>query len=84
MLQQLSFRWAALLVLLCVGLADAHSVITYPGYRGNNLHTNGSISGSAGLGVSYENGSLAYPYGMQWIYPCKHALGLLCFQNTAR
>ncbi|KAJ5672537.1 hypothetical protein N7507_001664 [Penicillium longicatenatum] len=63
-------RWASLLVLLCVGLANAHTVITYPGYRGNNLHTNGTVADSEGLGVAYENGSYIYPYGMEWIYPC--------------
>ncbi|KAJ5182775.1 hypothetical protein N7492_000391 [Penicillium capsulatum] len=65
-------RWTALLVLLCVGLAQAHSVITYPGYRGNNLHTNGTVEQANGLGVAYDskNGSLIYPYGMEWIYPC--------------
>ncbi|KAJ5512480.1 hypothetical protein N7463_002032 [Penicillium fimorum] len=65
-------RWASVLLLLCLGLAQAHTVITYPGYRGNNLYTNGTIAQANGLGVGYDakNGSLIYPYGMQWIYPC--------------
>ncbi|KAJ5735578.1 uncharacterized protein N7483_000703 [Penicillium malachiteum] len=65
-------RWASLLVLLCVGLSNAHTVITYPGYRGNNLHTNGTVQESNGLGVAYDksNDSYYYPYGMEWIYPC--------------
>lgn len=71
MAQLSTSRWASLLVLLCVGLANAHTVITYPGYRGNNLHTNGTVAESEGLGVAYENGSYIYPYGMEWIYPCK-------------
>ncbi|KAI9372548.1 hypothetical protein BJX61DRAFT_542569 [Aspergillus egyptiacus] len=58
--------------MLCMGLANAHTVIVYPGYRGNNLHTNGSVDDLHGLGVAYDsnNDSLAYPFGMQWIYPC--------------
>lgn len=68
-------RWAALLVLLCLGLAQAHTVITYPGYRGNNLHTNGTVEDANGLGIAYDskNGSYAYPYGMEWIYPCMNS-----------
>ncbi|KOS45231.1 hypothetical protein ACN38_g3874 [Penicillium nordicum] len=65
-------RWASVLLLLCLGLAHAHTVITYPGYRGNNLHTNGTVQQANGLGVAYDvkNGSYIYPYGMEWIYPC--------------
>lgn len=64
-------RWtAALPLLLCLSLVHAHSIITYPGYRGNNLQTNGTVEETNGLGVGYENGSYVYPYGMQWIYPC--------------
>jgi hypothetical protein len=64
--------WATFVVLLCASLTHAHTVITYPGYRGNNLHTNGTIAEANGLGVAYDsqNGSLIYPYGMEWIYPC--------------
>jgi hypothetical protein len=67
-LQQLLLRFAALFAMLCMGTAHGHTIITYPGYRGNNLHTNGFISDSNGLGVGYdkENGSLFYPYGMEW------------------
>lgn len=65
-------RWATLLVLLCIGLAQAHTVITYPGYRGNNLHTNGTVAEANGLGVAWDekNGSYIFPYGMMWMYPC--------------
>ncbi|RAK98845.1 copper acquisition factor BIM1-like domain-containing protein [Aspergillus ibericus CBS 121593] len=63
-------RWTAALTLLCLSLVHAHSIITYPGYRGNNLHTNGTVEQTNGLGVAYDNGSYVYPYGMQWIYPC--------------
>lgn len=60
----------ALVALLCVGLSHAHTVIVYPGYRGNNLHTNGTVEEADGLGAAFSNGSYSYPYGMQWIYPC--------------
>lgn len=56
--------------LFFFGLVDAHTVIVYPGYRGNNLLTNGTIEEANGLGVASQNDSLTYPYGMQWIYPC--------------
>ncbi|KAI4106360.1 MAG: hypothetical protein LQ339_003097 [Xanthoria mediterranea] len=48
-------------------LVSSHTVITYPGWRGNNLHSPGDIAEQKGLGAG-ENGT--YPYGMQWIYPC--------------
>ncbi|KAJ5100470.1 hypothetical protein N7456_006522 [Penicillium angulare] len=73
MASQLSVpRWAYLLLLLCLGMANAHTIISYPGYRGNNLHTNGTIVGADGLGAAWNKSSesLMYPYGMQWIYPC--------------
>ncbi|OJK02170.1 hypothetical protein ASPACDRAFT_76596 [Aspergillus aculeatus ATCC 16872] len=63
-------RCIAAITLLSLSLANAHSIITYPGYRGNNLHTNGTVQQTNGLGVGWENGSYVYPYGMQWIYPC--------------
>ncbi|KAF7592628.1 hypothetical protein BBP40_012650 [Aspergillus hancockii] len=67
-------RWMTLL-LMCLGSANAHTVIVYPGYRGNNLHTNGTVEETNGLGVTMSpnatnNNSLIYPYGQQWIYPC--------------
>lgn len=65
-------QWAALIALLCAGLANAHTVITYPGYRGNNLHTNGTVEQSNGLGQAEVNGSVIFPYGMEWMYPCMH------------
>lgn len=66
-----SSRWVAG-ALLAMGLVNAHTVIVYPGYRGNNLHTNGSIEEADGLGAAFDsnNDTMAYPYGMQWIYPC--------------
>ncbi len=55
----------------------AHSVLTYPIWRGNNLRDSGRTTDDLipvnGLGVAYDNNtqSLTYPYGMQWVYPCK-------------
>ena len=62
-------------LILLFTFVSSHTVITYPGMRGDNLHTTGNItgfngsdiSGSNGLGVGSDN---TYPYGMQWIYPC--------------
>lgn len=54
-------------------LATAHTVITYPGWRGNNLHTNGTLpqDNPDSIGIDYDNnGTATFPYGMQWMYPC--------------
>ncbi len=40
-------------------VVSAHTVITYPGWRGDNLITNET-----------------FPYGMQWMYPCKSSPSL--------
>ncbi|KAL4872472.1 hypothetical protein BDV12DRAFT_162270 [Aspergillus spectabilis] len=58
--------------MLCMSLVNAHTVVVYPGYRGNNLHTTGTVEGADGLGAAYDsdNETLIYPYGMQWLYPC--------------
>lgn len=50
--------------LATVSLASAHIVMTYPGWRGDNLATNGSYN------VDDYKDNL-FPYGMQWMYPCK-------------
>lgn len=64
-----------LAVLTTAAIAQAHTVITYPGWRGNNLHTNGTLPEdnpeSKGIDFS-ENGTASYPWGMQWIYPCEY------------
>ncbi|KAJ9378524.1 hypothetical protein DTO063F5_7700 [Paecilomyces variotii] len=62
--------WTAVAALLYAGLASAHTVIVYPGYRGNNLMTNGTVEEANGLGETVVNGSSIFPYGMQWQYPC--------------
>ncbi|KAF2138965.1 uncharacterized protein K452DRAFT_196837, partial [Aplosporella prunicola CBS 121167] len=66
-------------------LVAAHTVITYPGWRGNNLHTNGTNEDETikpgSLGINYENGSYTFPYGMQWMYPCG---GLPTSQNRTK
>lgn len=71
-MRQSMSQWTTIVVLLCLGLAHAHTIITYPGYRGNNLHTNGTVQQAKGLGVAWDpkNNSYIYPYGMEWIYPC--------------
>ncbi|MCJ1466710.1 hypothetical protein MMC07_005330 [Pseudocyphellaria aurata] len=58
-------------------MVSSHTVITYPGWRGDNLHTTGNVTdedfpSGAGLGVGLGKGenNLTYPFGMQWIYPC--------------
>ncbi|EAW12746.1 copper acquisition factor BIM1-like domain-containing protein [Aspergillus clavatus NRRL 1] len=70
MLQRSISQWVALVALLWAGLAHTHTVITYPGYRGNNLQTNSTVEEAGGLGAAYINNSMVYPYGMEWIYPC--------------
>ena len=64
-----SLLTAATCLFSLLSLVSAHTVITYPGWRGNNLHTYGNVTdpGVDGLGAG-PNGT--YPYGMQWIYPC--------------
>lgn len=54
-----------------VSLVSSHTVITYPGWRGDNLKNSGDPITDHGLGVG-ANGT--YPYGMQWIYPCTQQL----------
>jgi hypothetical protein len=63
--------------LATISIAQAHTVITYPGWRGNNLHSNGTLPednpGSLGIDFS-DNGTAAFPWGQQWIYPCERRL----------
>ncbi|EHY60482.1 hypothetical protein HRR83_000240 [Exophiala dermatitidis] len=58
----------ALLSLL--SLVSAHTVITYPGWRGDNLHSNGTAVDTHGLGTYGDKDQYLFPYGMQWMYPC--------------
>jgi hypothetical protein len=58
------------LLVLLPAIASCHTVISYPGWRGDNLLVNGSVEETNGLGVGISIGQLAYLYGMQWIYPC--------------
>lgn len=71
------FRFAQLVsIVACASLTAAHTVIVYPGWRGNNIHTNGTVSPEdptikpGSIGINYENGTYGFPYGMQWMYPC--------------
>jgi hypothetical protein len=57
----------ALALLGLASLVSAHTIITYPGWRGDNLHSNGTVYESSGLGIGPNN---TFPYGMQWMYPC--------------
>lgn len=65
-----------LAVATCLfAFVSSHTVITYPGQRGNNLHTFGNVSDTNGLGETTlgknkTNPYGQYPYGMQWMYPC--------------
>jgi hypothetical protein len=61
----------AVAILTFLTLAHAHTVITYPGWRGDNLHSNGTVDETDGLGTFAEGQDYLYPYGMQWMYPCK-------------
>jgi hypothetical protein len=71
-------RLTALVVLVASwsSFVAAHTVIVYPGWRGNNIHTNGTVSPTdaniipGSLGITYDNGTVGFPYGMQWMYPC--------------
>lgn len=65
---------AIFLLLLLTSLISAHTVITYPGWRGDNLLSNGTVEDTDGLvtGTARNDteGGLVHPYGMQWEYPC--------------
>ncbi|KAK7513457.1 uncharacterized protein IWZ02DRAFT_82796 [Phyllosticta citriasiana] len=65
---------ACVAALCWTPLVVAHTVITYPGWRGNNLHTNGTNADGSiptgSIGIDYDNGTTSFPYGMQWMYPC--------------
>lgn len=50
---------------------QAHTVLTYPGWRGNNLHSNGTVGETFGLAAHDAGDGPLHPFGMQWEYPCK-------------
>jgi len=67
---------SGLLLLLLASIlpqAVAHTVLTYPGWRGNSLHSNGTLPelnpDSRGIDF-YDNGTFGFPWGMEWMYPC--------------
>jgi hypothetical protein len=67
--QSLSAMLLALFSLL--SLAQAHLYMTYPGWRGDSLFTNGTVEDTNGVGMAnLPNGTNVFPYGMQWMYPC--------------
>ena len=73
----LSISRIAIASISLLPIITAHTVITYPGWRGNNLHTNGTSEDTLGInGVPTPdtNGDLLWPFGMQWEYPCTSSL----------
>jgi len=67
----------SLLLFALAATVTSHTVIVYPGWRGNNLHTNGTMpdgfsvpEGSRGINWNETAESYTFPYGMQWMYPC--------------
>ena len=74
---------SGLALVLCTffSFVSTHTVITYPGWRGNNLHTNGTdlLESTGGLGVGPNN---TYPYGMQWMYPCEYTFSPAAASST--
>lgn len=74
----------SILLATWFSLVSSHTVIVYPGWRGNNIHTNGTVSDTdpsikpGSLGITYDNGTTGFPYGMQWMYPCT------CFPHKFR
>lgn len=84
------FSSPSTLAVLCLvafsSWTSAHTVITYPGWRGNNLRNSSDIVTAKGLGVDTNSSSpdgLGYPYGMQWIYPCT-SMNSLCATCSRR
>ncbi|KAE9972529.1 hypothetical protein BLS_003974 [Venturia inaequalis] len=71
----------------CWNSVAAHLVISYPGWRGNNLKTSGLTEegtvppGSLGQNYNNKTGEYEFPYGMQWMYPCG---GLPVAQNRTK
>ncbi|EEH33032.1 hypothetical protein PAAG_04085 [Paracoccidioides lutzii Pb01] len=71
--QSLKPWWAILLITFFASSVTAHTVITYPGWRGNNLHSTGNMSSLQGMAIARSpnnESELLYPLGMQWAYPC--------------
>ncbi|KAI1861672.1 uncharacterized protein JN550_010742 [Neoarthrinium moseri] len=67
------FPLSAVLCALSLLLgAQSHMMINYPGSRGWNLVTNGTVADTDGLsmGVAPGTNDPVYPYGMQWQFPC--------------
>jgi len=71
----------------CWNFVTAHLVLTYPGWRGDNLLTSGLTPdgqvpmGSLGANWNNQTNTYDYPYGMQWMYPCG---GLPVAQNRTK
>jgi len=61
---------SSLTLLSLLSLVSAHVIITYPGWRGDNLHSNGTVQETNGLETVLDGDGYLWPYGMQWSYPC--------------
>ena len=70
----LSSLLVPLLATIFLERTRAHTILTYPGWRGDNLHTNGTAPelNPGTLGIDhYENGTVGFPFGQQYMFPCK-------------
>lgn len=71
-MSKLSLTICLVAIIALVQDSVAHTVITYPGWRGDNLHSSGTVNDTNGLGsLALDNGTILFPFGMQWQYPCK-------------
>jgi hypothetical protein len=76
-------RSILLIAAAAAELATAHTVITYPLWRGNNLISSGSTPPSmspTSVGVDFNNvnGTIqpTFPWGMQYTFPCESRLAV--------
>ena len=77
------FATAIVALTAITSFASAHTVITYPGWRGDNLYTNGTVTDTS-IGIDYlSNGSATFPWGMQWMYPCEFRYAMLCGNSSS-
>lgn len=80
-----NMRPLRLSIALCAfgAVARGHVVLSYPGWRGNNLITNGTFEETNGVGMGFSDDAVLFPYGMQWIYPCKLSPGVHSLQSQS-
>lgn len=65
MFSQSSLAVCAIALSSLFSSTTAHTVITYPGWRGDNLHSNGTVIQTNGLQpfLSANDSGTLYPYG---------------------